>query len=162
MERRKRQHQLELIRGVHENEYLQRAFVKYGADVFVFENVLECSVENLLMYEQILIDGLCAVSRNVGYNLCPIAGSTTGKEVSEETKARMREARKGMKLSEEHRSNIGKSLMGNKRNCGRKHSEEHKRQISEKLKGRTFSTETIEKMNASREKTRLAKLFTVT
>jgi group I intron endonuclease len=106
LERRKRQHELELIRGAHENKYLQRAFNLHGRDSFNFESILICANEHLLMYEQMIIDGLNATSRKIGYNLCPIAGSTLGRKLSEEAKQNMRDARKGMKLSEEHKKKI--------------------------------------------------------
>ena len=132
--RRKRQHLLELIRNAHENKYLQRAFNMHGKDAFKFEDIVICSNENLLMYEQLIIDGLKATTRNIGYNLCPIAGSTIGRKFSEEAKQNMRNARKGLKLSEEHKRKISESLKGNKRNAGKVLSEERKKQISEAVK----------------------------
>lgn len=69
-----------------------------------------------------------------------------GKIFSEETRSRMREARKGMKLSESHRLKISNSLLGNTRNKGYVQSEETRRKIGIAVTGRTCSEETREKL----------------
>ena len=52
VEKRVTNHKHELRKGVHHNKRLQNAWLKYGADAFVFSTLLICSKENLLMYEQ--------------------------------------------------------------------------------------------------------------
>lgn len=64
------------------------------------------------------------------------SGGVGGKSPSIETRYKMSEARKGMKLSAEHRAKIGKAGMG------RKHSEG----FSVKMRGRIISEETREKL----------------
>jgi group I intron endonuclease len=51
-------HRTELRTGRHHSPQLLRAYARHGQDALKFEVLLECSVENLLMYEQILLDGL--------------------------------------------------------------------------------------------------------
>ena len=101
-----------------------------------------------------------------------------GKKLSDETKKRMSEARKGKPKSEEHKKKIsgeGNPFYGKKHSeetrkriaelsaerakgernpmYGKKHSEETKRKMSESQKGRKFSEETKEKMrNAAKRR----------
>lgn len=134
MKRRLRQHVLQLRRGAHENKFLQRSFDCHKEENFKFKEVLLCNKEHLLMYEQILIDGYNCTDRNVGYNLCPKAQNTAGRVVSEASRQKMREARKGMRLSEEHKRKIGLASKGNTYNKGRVLSESQKLYLSETMK----------------------------
>ena len=66
-----------------------------------------------------------------------------GKKFTEETKRKMSEAQKNRKrppMTEEHRKNISKSLMGNSRRKNGKKTwkpdEEYKKRMSEALKGK--------------------------
>ena len=59
--------------------------------------------------------------------------------ITEETRKKLSQANKGKKLSENHKSKIAKTLLGNTNGAGRlgtKHSEESKRRISESQIGR--------------------------
>src|SRR3990170_3939878 len=51
-----RRHRWNLRRGDHPNRYLQRAWMKYGPDSFVFDIVENCDVRNLLGREKYYID----------------------------------------------------------------------------------------------------------
>lgn len=152
--KRRRSHLSSLKYGRHKNQKLQRSYDKHGVDSFKFETVLYCEAKNLIMYEQIVIDGLDPVAN--GYNIKPVAGSTTGYKHSDETKAKMKaawigrvlpprsketgrkisEAKKGKKrkpFTEEARRNMSLSHKGKKMGPM---SEERKRKISEATKGR--------------------------
>lgn len=115
-------HKTELRKGNHHSIKLQRAWNKYGSENFVFEKLIICSKENLLMYEQIAIDSFDAA--NAGYNICLTAGSNLG-----------------MKFSDEHRMKMSISLKG------RKHSDETKKKIGDAGRGRIASEETRKKMS---------------
>lgn len=65
--RRWEQHREELIRGIHTNYKLQRAWDKYGARAFVFEVVEYTQPTLRLMREQFYIDTLHAVDK--GFNI---------------------------------------------------------------------------------------------
>jgi group I intron endonuclease len=147
---RKRSHISSLKKGGHKNSKLQRAWNKYGESCFSFKTILVCDINNLLMYEQIIIDGFDAVKN--GFNICPIAGSGFGRTHSEETKAKMKEAwekrrlapfppvseearrkisesklgKKRKPFTEEARKNMSLSRMGNKNRLGIPHTEETK------------------------------------
>lgn len=60
-------------------------------------------------------------------------------------------ARRGCKLTAEHRAKVSKSLIGNKRRHGILHSDEAKKKISASNKGKTMSKETIAKRVATRK-----------
>ena len=74
---------------------------------------------------------------------------------SDEYRKKLSESRKGTKLTEEHKNKIGKSMLGNAWNVGRKHSDEMRRKVSEAnkrrqyIKGRKVSEETKKKQSES-------------
>ena len=109
-------HKRELRNGIHDNIKLQRAWDKYGADSFQFNKIIICKKEDLMMYEQLCIDGYDVVSK--GYNIAPTAGSALGCIMSDEAKQKisigntgkirskefiqlMSDARKGIPMSDE-------------------------------------------------------------
>ena len=63
-----------------------------------------------------------------------------GKHLSEETKKKLSEAHKGKHLSVETRNKIGAAKKGNKYMLGKKRSEETKKKLSEAAKGKNFWT----------------------
>lgn len=132
-------HKRELFKGKHINAKLQRAWAKSGAENFVFEKIIICSKEDLLMYEQIAIDGYDAVKN--GYNISPVAGNTTGVKRTEDAKRRISIARTGSKASDETRAKLSAA------SSGRKHSEETKAQMSKNQTERRLSL--IEENNFS-------------
>lgn len=64
IEKRFSLHLKTLRNGTHHNTHLQRAWIQYGEDAFVFEMVEECSTDQLLMVEQTYLD-----SNAGGYNI---------------------------------------------------------------------------------------------
>ena len=107
-----------LLRGnKHFNQYLQRAWNKYGEENFDFLIIEECNVEDLDEKEMYYIQSY----RDAGlaYNLADggNGGSFLGKHLSEETKR---------KIGEKNRVHM----------TGRKHSDETKKKMSESHKER--------------------------
>ena len=102
IKKRWRSHRSELSRGKHANKALQRAFNKYGN--LDFEVIIICRFEDLLLYEQIAIDGLLP-----DYNVLRVAGRLDGYRHSDETRRRLSESHKGRKLPPEQRAKIGKA-----------------------------------------------------
>lgn len=74
LRKRFRQHYSALIKGEHVNCYLQRAVNKFGIDKFYFIVLERCEniTDTLLLIEQKYLDELG------DYNICKIAGKTTG------------------------------------------------------------------------------------
>ena len=85
--------------------------------------------------------------------------SRKGKKLSEETRKKMSESRKGENnpmygktFSEETRKKMSKSRKGeNNPMYGKRHSEETRKKMSEALKGKTHSEETRKKMSESKK-----------
>lgn len=137
-----------LRRGDHHSQHLQRAFDKYGEDVFEAQLLEECGKTELKMVEQWWIDNAkpeynCSKSAEGGSESgwTPANINRRGKPLSEAHRKKLSEATKGRaipesrkkaisigrtgtKVSEEGRRNISASQMG------KKLSEAHKAAIS--------------------------------
>lgn len=83
---RKKTHLWRLRRGTHHSKYLQRAFDKHGEAAFVFSTLEDGLADNseLLRREQHYIDTLKPV-----YNMCCIAGNTSGIKHTEAQKQKI-------------------------------------------------------------------------
>ena len=80
-DKRWRMHKNQLKKGKHHSIYLQRAWNKYGEDVFQFNiMVIAKGKKYRLLIEQKLLDNY-----EPKYNLCPTAGSRQGDKSSPET-----------------------------------------------------------------------------
>ena len=102
------------------NSQIYRALLKYGYSKFSLEILEYCEAEETVNREQYYIDLL-----DPEYNLCPIAGSSLGRKVSDETRAKLVRAHVGRDYSGliEHLAKLKQA------NLGRKHSEETKDKI---------------------------------
>ncbi|MDR5728314.1 MAG: GIY-YIG nuclease family protein [Terriglobia bacterium] len=92
-------HRHMLRQNRHKNAHLQAAWNKYGPDSFEFSTLLYCRRQDVLLYEQICIDGFEATVH--GYNLAPIAGNTVGIVPRPESIAKMAASKRGKKKSPE-------------------------------------------------------------
>lgn len=121
------------------NSPFYAALRKYGWDNFSINIIEECDIEILNDREEYWIEQKKCLYPN-GYNLMK-----GGKqyEMSDDTKKKISEIRKGIKFSPKHIENLKKSHLGNKL------SEETKRKISEINKGRIHSEETRVKLRYS-------------
>jgi hypothetical protein len=138
--RRLNAHRSCLLLGNHKNNYLQRAFDKYGEDKFVFRSVEYCEVENLTEREEYWIGRFNSMSTSRGYNL---SRAKTHGGHSEETRAKMSMAAKGKVLSKETRAKLSEAFKG------KTHSEEARAKMCISQKGRTHSEESRAKMGAA-------------
>jgi group I intron endonuclease len=87
--KRWREHARALNNNVHHSQYLQRAWLRYGADAFEFSILKTCFVFALIWEEQKWIDKL-----KPEYNVAPKAGSNLGFKFSAEQRTRLSEAHK--------------------------------------------------------------------
>lgn len=117
---RARQHFASLRRNDHENQYLQRAFNKYGEECFVWAALEHCPTDQLNERETYWIRFLSARSPH-GFNLTYGGEGITG-----------------YKHTDEMRRSISERNKGNKHSLGFKHSEETKKRMSESRKGKRF------------------------
>ena len=162
-------HRRDLIRGIHTNKHLQNAWKLYGQNNFRFVVIEECEVHNLLEREQFFIDTV-----KPEYNICAIAGNSTGikhtdaarrnmsiahknqiswnkgKKLSEETKAKMSIAHKGKPPSLATRQAVSLANRGKIAwNRGKKTPENTRKKLSISLVGHKISEETRRKISAS-------------
>lgn len=146
--RRWKEHKKILRGNRHHSKRLQNAWNTYGEDMFSFKVLLHCEPKNLLFFEQRAIDRFKAAVD--GYNMCPTAGSSMGKVVSAETRAKQAAAkvgkayRTGMKHTEESKAKMSATKMG------KVPSEGQKRKQSEALKGRVRTKEHSAKLAAAK------------
>ena len=129
--KRKQLHLKHLDGKYHHSQYLQRAWDKYGRDMFEFV-ILEKvdKAENLLSREQWWID-----NSNSSYNVCKIAGSSLGVKRRKSTIEKIRNANLGMKHPE-WRNRIKSIAQGgeNHHNWGKHLSEETCKKKSDSMK----------------------------
>lgn len=118
-------HFRELRRGRHHSKHLQRAYKKYGEDMFSYRPLLICEPFELLRYEQAMLD-----IYHPEYNMTPTAGSTLGMKFTEETRQRMRIAQTGRTQSPEARRKVSEAQRG------KKESEETRRKNGLARKGK--------------------------
>jgi group I intron endonuclease len=144
---RKSDHYKTLRGNKHDNPHLQNAWNKYGEKNFKFEVVeyVESIAESLVEREQYWINKLNVCNRDKGYNILPIAGTTLGRVVSEETKKKLSESKKGIIITPETRKKISKA------NSGKVFTDEHKQKLREANLGKIVSEETKLKMSLSRK-----------
>lgn len=109
------------------------AIKKYGFDNFSKEVLKDNLTSDEANYwEQHYIKKYHAMDKNYGYNCCE--GGNHGLW-SDEVKKKMSESHKGKKLSEQHKINLAKSRIGQKRQF----TEYHKNHLKEAAKLRGFS-----------------------
>lgn len=142
-----------------------RAIEKYGWENFIHDIfATDLSKERACALEIMLIEIFRTRNPMYGYNI-QRGGQLGNADVtfSEDSKAKMREAKLGKKLSEEHKKHISEGLMGHKpanfteeskeklrlANIGKILSDETKEKISDSLTGIVRSDETKQKISAN-------------
>ena len=78
------EHKFLLRKQNHSNYHLQNAWNKYGEDSFEFFIVEECPEDKLIEKEQYYFDKL-----KPEYNICKIAGNTSGYKFTEKQKQKL-------------------------------------------------------------------------
>jgi len=138
VEKRVRRHKQTLRAGKHPNPHLQQSWVKHGEAVFLFEPLVECSIETRKDREQRFIDAYIEHGLPV-YNMRPVTISSVGFKYvcSEDTRKKLSCAKIGKTKSLETRRRMSVAQ------TGKKHSEATKA----KLRGRVRSREAREKMS---------------
>lgn len=146
---RKRQH----FRAINDKYYFHNALKKYGQENFKWEIIEEA--ENYKLNEKEIYYIKKYNTFYNGYN--STSGGNSNFKVSDETRRKISESKKGRKLSNKHKKAIGKGVKGNKHSQkskdkmskakeGIKRSNETKRKISRAHKGKKLSEETKRKI----------------
>jgi group I intron endonuclease len=133
------EHRCELNGNYHHNQHLQNAWNKYGERSFLFNWLEDTPQDLLLMREQAYLDSGVFV-----YNIAKHADAPTrGRAMSEISRHRLSESRRGIKFSEEHRRKLSEAAKG------KKLSEATRHKMSESRKGHPTSEETRRKISNS-------------
>lgn len=127
------QHRWHLNRGEHTNKRLQRAWLKYGPDAFVWTVVEPCDVAVLIEREQAHLDRLQPRVYNVGTR---VEAVTYGRPVPDSVRQKLSASHKARTLSVEH---VAALTAANKRRAGWKHSDAVKETCSLTNRGRVRS-----------------------
>jgi group I intron endonuclease len=180
IETRKKGHRSSLRANKHKNPHLQSAYNKYGEIAFEHTVVEICAIELLNERELHWISIFNSTESSVGFNLRgggdaihsmsqeskdKISKTTKGrigKPCTEEAKAKISEAKKGIELSDSTKANMSKSRQGKRKSQAHKdalaaslrgkkrpasiYSEEYRRKMSIAQKGKKRSTEVRLKM----------------
>lgn len=110
LKKRIRQHLSDLKANRHKNQHLQRAYNKYGGDNFEIIIIAFVPENEILYYEQNLIDMLGIENL---YNISPTVSSLKGWKPSDETRALWSKQRTGVKQSKESRLAARKTYKDN-------------------------------------------------
>lgn len=150
--RRWHQHRALLNAGAHDNQKLQRAWMKYGVDAFVFEVIALMAEERLMVAEQEILDGL---NFRHCYNIARFAdASMRGRPApsvsaanktrvwTEEMRARLVAGLTGRKMPDGHGQKVRDYWQGRKRS---QLSSAHRIKLSEAHRGQKPSAAAIEK-----------------
>ena len=136
--RRWLEHKWELNNNCHSNDYLQKAWNKYGADNFEFYIVELCDIDELDMKEDCYIALYNTIDDSYGYNLQ--FGCGVNRVISESTRYKLSQAGKKKK--------INRDISGSKNPMfGKSHSDETKEKIRQASIGRKASDETRKKLS---------------
>ena len=130
-----------------DNYYFHNSLNKYGSENFIWEILEECdNREKMNEREKFYINFFNSFGEK-GYNLNEGGGGNIGLKMSNETKIKMSNSRKGKICGDETRKKISES------NKGKKLSDEHKKKLSISLKnnnlGSKKTNETKIKMSIS-------------
>lgn len=139
-----RNHKSALKNNRHNNEHLQSAWNKYGAENFIFEILAICDDSEIDDVEQYYISLFNCMNNECGYNR--ESGGHSNRSVSEESRKKMSDKRTGTKLTDEHKQKIGLSSKGHTlSDCSRdkirdaltgiKRSDETRKRVSNSRKG---------------------------
>jgi len=105
-------HKSNLKNGCHHNEYLQRAWKKYGVEGFKFEFLCECKTCELDDKEVYYIEEYKSMVGQKGYNM--LTGGQLYRTHSQEVKAKISKAHKGKVLTTETKTKMSVSALGKK------------------------------------------------
>lgn len=139
-------HRADLRNGVHPCKHMQSCWNSYGEQTFVFRRIewanVPFSTEDLLDLEN---KWLLQCDRTLLFNTCipAVLGGEPGHKASPEAIAKRTAKLLGSKRSEETRAHMRAAQKGLR--VGRKHTEEHKRKIGDAQRGKKRSLEAIQK-----------------
>lgn len=167
--KRWKRHIYDTNKHLGKQEYFHNAIRLYGETAFIIECLCVCSRDSLNSLEAYYAEQYNSYWWDGGYNM--VECGTKSPIMNEITRHKMSIAKKGKKLSEEHRLNVARALIGrpvseetkqkiSKSNIGKimpSKTEEQKKVVSEKLKGREFTDEHKLRLSENAKKRELKK-----
>lgn len=136
------------INGYQGKRLLYRAIRKYGPEAFSIKPlIIVASKQEMDFHEIEFIKAWDLTNPKKGYNITSGGGGSLGVVMSEETRAKMSESRKGRKMSEENRLKLIERNTGNKYALGRKMTEEHFQKLLATHVGAKRSEDSRKKMS---------------
>lgn len=155
-DQRWRVHRCQLRKGTHHSRHLQTAWNKYGEGAFLFKRMLVCAKDDLIFYEQRLVDGFKAADGRFGFNASPVVGSRLGMKHTDEARAKIKAKRATQVFSEATRKLLSERRKGrkmpdwfgaftSKHKTGSKHTPEAKAKISAAQTGKPQTLQRIER-----------------
>jgi group I intron endonuclease len=131
--------------GYKSNERLQNSISKYGLENFVFKIVEFCDSSDRLSREQVYLDILFTLPKELRYNFSPVAEAPfAGRNHSEGSKAKISESLKGHEVSAETKAKISSAVKGeNHPMFGKTHTAEARVKVSS-AKNKPVSIFTLE------------------
>lgn len=150
--RRKDEHFTNLRNNHHVNPHLQYAFNKYGEENFIFEILEHVDEEdNLIKREQFWFDVINPCNESVGYNILNEATDVKRVPISEETKIKISNSRKGTPAW--NKGLKCPQWSGEKHGMyGKTHTPEVKQRLREFHLGTKLSEETKRRMSEAQRK----------
>jgi len=156
--RRIKEHQQALRNGKHRNEFMQRAYIKYGWGSW--STLVECAPDALSSWEQAFIDtnidsreclnlSRSADRCNIPYTderRMKIAAKAIGRKVSAETRARQSAMRKGQRAWNKGVPHTPEALAKISAAARKPKSESMRKKLSATLQGHVLSDATKEKI----------------
>jgi len=125
------EHQWHLNRNSHHNAYLQNSWNLHKCNNFGIRLLEQCDKSSLIKREQFWLDKLCSFQRDIGYNICQIAGSALGRKDSPETKAKKSRSATGRKHTDASKKKMSRAKLGKPSTFrGKSHSSESRYKMS--------------------------------
>lgn len=141
-------HKSSLNNGIHDNDYLQKSWTKYGEDNFKFYIIECCEKDQLDDKENYYIDLYETMNRDLGYNLksggqahnfvCNEVRNKISNAIKQSYNDNLKQIRRQDALSQWSNPEVKAKILGeNNGMYGKKHTEDAKRKMSEARKNHT-------------------------
>lgn len=131
---RKTNHLSLLRKGKHHSYQLQKSFNKWSEANFDFVHLLCCPLEDLEIYEDMLIEFYQSYTR--GYNVLPKAGSLKNHKLSDKTREKMSKTHKERGTGRHERTpEMRMNMSIAQKNKSYRASPEHRAKMSDRMSG---------------------------